>query len=69
MKGVVAYDVVAISFAVALGAAGTHAELARRAGVSDEVISQVVRGRRPITGKLLRYLGFERVPAFRRIAQ
>ena len=69
MRELIGKDEVMAAFEAALAEAGTHAELSRRAGICDEAVSMVARGQRPVTGKLLRHLGFERVPAFRRLPE
>ncbi|MES0207879.1 hypothetical protein NKJ93_02115 [Mesorhizobium sp. M0028] len=46
---------------------GSYAALARLVGISDEYVRQVALGIRPIRGKLLAYLGFELVKAYRRM--
>jgi hypothetical protein len=46
---------------------GSYAELARRAGVSDEYARLACIGQRPVRGSMLTYLGFEKVITYRRI--
>ena len=42
--------------------AGSYEALAKQIGLSDEFIRQCCRGERAITGKVLRWLGFELLP-------
>jgi hypothetical protein len=58
--------VVHAALLVAKEAAGTYAALAGAVGVSDEYVRSACLGTRPVTGKLLAFLGFERVIAYRR---
>lgn len=48
---------------------GSYAEVSRITGLSDEYIRQAALRLRPITGKLLKFLGFERISAYKRIAK
>lgn len=45
----------------------TQNELAAAAGVSPQYLTDVLHGRRDITGRLLDYLGFKRVRFYERV--
>lgn len=45
----------------------SQAEIARRVGIKPPLISNVLRGKARPSGKLLRWLGFERVIVYRRV--
>jgi transcriptional regulator with XRE-family HTH domain len=47
----------------------SQSELARLSGESPQGVSDMVRGRRAISAKMLDWLGFERVVVIRRKAQ
>jgi hypothetical protein len=54
------------ALAGALEVAGSYAELSRLIGVSDEYVRNMSIGARPIRGKVLAFLGYERVTTYRR---
>lgn len=43
--------------------------LANAIGVSESFLSDVLRGHREPTGKILEYLGYERVVSYRKVAR
>ena len=45
----------------------SQAEIARRVGIKPPLISNVLRKKARPSGKLLRWLGFERVIVYRRV--
>lgn len=59
------YAPVKYALELALNGAGSNAALARKADVSDEFVRQCAAGERPISGKLLDFLGYERVIVYR----
>lgn len=60
-------DVVRSALTGSIAGAGSYSELARMVGVSDEYVRGMALGLRPIRGKMLAFLGFERVTSYRRI--
>lgn len=62
-------DQVREELVAAIAAAGSQAALAKAIGVSGAFISVIARGEKPPCGKVLDFLGIERVTMFRRKAQ
>ena len=50
-----------------VGAAGSQKAVAEAAGVSQAFLTDVLKGRRALTGPLVKWLGYERVIAYRRL--
>jgi len=50
-----------------IAAAGTQKGWADRAGVSPQIVNDVLRGRRPIGDRMARALGYSRVVLFERL--
>jgi hypothetical protein len=50
----------------AIGISGSQKAFAKKAGISEQYLSDVMRGRRDVGDKLLKWFGLERVVYYRR---
>lgn len=48
---------------------GSYAAIARKLKVSDEFVRSIANGRLPPTGKVLKFLGYEKVVRYRKIGK